>query len=351
MFESQQMRGGAGARRERGSWLIGSAVAVAVLLLLSLALGLMVNVAIVRGSRSALDAAEAVRAQTVAKLADYVAEVAELSVKTEAVKAEQARLNQAAKEQAAAQLQERERTKADLVRFSSWFQTENARLAKILNGVRSQIEALTRSRERVDRELDEMRARLAERGSPAANAAARTAGGLRGRLISLGGPGVTATRREPLPAPAAVSTAADEYEKPVPSPFSDSVYEGNLVNGLPEGAGTCVYANGNRYEGSFKQGQKHGRGTFAFANGDSYEGEYVADIREGQGVYRYQDGSRYEGAFRNGLRQGTGRYVYRGGGEYTGEFNNGKRDGRGCYTFPDGVKLEGRWQNDGFVGP
>ena len=49
-----------------------------------------------------------------------------------------------------------------------------------------------------------------------------------------------------------------------------SYYEGQFLNGLPQGDGICFYANGDRYEGGWKNNAPDGEGVMYFANGKVY---------------------------------------------------------------------------------
>ncbi len=44
----------------------------------------------------------------------------------------------------------------------------------------------------------------------------------------------------------------------------ENKYDGEFKNGLPNGKGTIVYANGGRYVGQWKKGLRHGEGTYIF---------------------------------------------------------------------------------------
>ena len=59
--------------------------------------------------------------------------------------------------------------------------------------------------------------------------------------------------------------------------YKEGKYIGQVLNGLAEGRGTCIFNNGNKYEGYCKQGKAEGRGTKHWNNGDRYEGEYKND--------------------------------------------------------------------------
>lgn len=54
-----------------------------------------------------------------------------------------------------------------------------------------------------------------------------------------------------------------------------SQYQGTLVNGLPEGRGTCRYMNGDRYEGGWSRHAPHGEGTLLLADGRRLQGHWV----------------------------------------------------------------------------
>lgn len=49
-----------------------------------------------------------------------------------------------------------------------------------------------------------------------------------------------------------------------------SYFEGEFINGLPQGEGICYYASGDRYEGGWKNNAPDGEGVMYFANGTVY---------------------------------------------------------------------------------
>ena len=51
-------------------------------------------------------------------------------------------------------------------------------------------------------------------------------------------------------------------------------YEGEIVNGVPNGQGTETLPNGKKYEGEWKDGRPNGRGTDIFPDGSKGIGEF-----------------------------------------------------------------------------
>ncbi len=151
---------------------------------------------------------------------------------------------------------------------------------------------------------------------------------------------------------------------------NDDRYEGQMLNGRPNGYGTFISAENNRrYRGSFKNGEFHGRGEYTFANGSRYIGEFAGSQPHGRGVFTaYEDGKpdrplytytgrfylgtingngvvvsadnvRCEGVFYSNTLTGRGICTYPSGSEfrrYDGELRNGRPDGRGVITYSDG---------------
>ncbi|QIB27932.1 copper amine oxidase N-terminal domain-containing protein [Caloranaerobacter azorensis] len=82
--------------------------------------------------------------------------------------------------------------------------------------------------------------------------------------------------------------------------FEDGYYEGELLNGIPNGYGKCVWNNGDIYEGNWFDGQKSGQGKYIWANGDIYEGNWHEGRIYGKGKYTFANGDIYEGEFADG---------------------------------------------------
>ncbi len=125
-----------------------------------------------------------------------------------------------------------------------------------------------------------------------------------------------------------------------------ATYEGDLVNGVPEGTGKMIYANGNVYEGEWKNGLPEGQGKATFADGRVYEGEWKAGKCEGQGKMTHADGDVYEGEWKDGKYEGQGKYTGADGRVYEGEYKADKKEGQGKYTYANGDVYEGEWKAD-----
>jgi hypothetical protein len=100
-------------------------------------------------------------------------------------------------------------------------------------------------------------------------------------------------------------------------------YEGDIVNGTPNGQGTETYPDGGSYVGEYKDGIPNGQGTLTHPNGEKYEGEFKSNKYHGQGTYTWSDGRKY-----------------------VGEWKDGKQNGQGTFTWSDGRKNVGEWKND-----
>ena len=77
-------------------------------------------------------------------------------------------------------------------------------------------------------------------------------------------------------------------------------YEGEIVNGVPNGQGTMTCCDGIKYVGGYKDGEKNGQGTETFPNGNKFVGEFKDGKKHGQGTYTYPDGRKKLGEFREG---------------------------------------------------
>jgi hypothetical protein len=177
---------------------------------------------------------------------------------------------------------------------------------------------------------------------------------------------------------------------------NQAYYRGPWSKGLPEGKGTCIFADGSYYEGDFLDGEAddehahlilptgasyrgqikksiiEGEGEMRQSVGSEdsyiYKGTWKAGKPHGHGVEKYGDGSEYEGPFANGLKSCfdpektieekeaefrhrgtlTSQGVYRSaaGEIYRGEFLNGRMHGFGDYSRPDGsLRYTGQFHN------
>lgn len=131
--------------------------------------------------------------------------------------------------------------------------------------------------------------------------------------------------------------------------------EGYWKNGVLEGVGREIEANGDYYEGGFERNKRHGAGTFAAFEGvNTYSGGWEMGVKHGFGQENLE-GVVYEGPFVHGEKTGNGRLLLIDG-EYIGTIVNGQPEGEGTWLTSDGCykgtwragKLEGRvdWVDD-----
>jgi len=99
-------------------------------------------------------------------------------------------------------------------------------------------------------------------------------------------------------------------------------YEGEIVNGVPNGQGTMTCCDGIKYVGGYKDGEKNGQGTETFPDGSEYVGGYKNGYEHGQGTLTIPDGGKYEGEWKGGKKNGQGTWTYFNGDKYVGEFKD-----------------------------
>lgn len=139
------------------------------------------------------------------------------------------------------------------------------------------------------------------------------------------------------------------------------VYEGDMVHGMRDGRGVCLYNNGLLYEGEWKDDREHGHGTLRTSDRKMiiYQGEWERGRLHGRGTYYYHEASSteassehdpprhfYQGEFRENLRNGTGHYQLSDGSIYNGGWRDGTMAGRGVFTWPDGSIYDGDWKDN-----
>ena len=78
------------------------------------------------------------------------------------------------------------------------------------------------------------------------------------------------------------------------------VYDGELVDGIPNGKGSSINVKGVRYSGEWKNGLYHGNGKVTLPCGETYEGGFEKGLRHGKGVIT-RDGISLTYTFHYGL--------------------------------------------------
>ena len=145
---------------------------------------------------------------------------------------------------------------------------------------------------------------------------------------------------------------------------NDEGYEGDLVNGLPNGYGrrfrhrkfSCdgtEISYCTLYEGMWKDGYFHGIGIFtSFDSEDQskvesrYEGNFVMGKRDGYGIlFTFTDGT-LRGEFKDGFIIGYAEMEYLNGDIYQGGWDMECRQGIGKMIYSDGTILNSEWEDD-----
>jgi hypothetical protein len=131
-------------------------------------------------------------------------------------------------------------------------------------------------------------------------------------------------------------------------------YEGDFVNGKPDGKGIYVYVNGDRYDGMFRNGLPNGRGLFIFKDDARYDGVFENGTMK-QGTVVFPNGNRYIGEFQvvrnvetnviSSQPGGRGQFIYVNGDRYVGQFFAGSPFGPGVLTRTDGTRCTGQFLN------
>jgi hypothetical protein len=183
---------------------------------------------------------------------------------------------------------------------------------------------------------------------------------------------------------------------------NDQKYEGEIINGKPNGIGIINYTNGNKYEGEVKNGERHGKGKQMSPDGTWQEGEWDKDKATGNFIFYqndkitfegilfdteddleiefngkffdddgnlkieghfkgkgnvedpildgigciYLNGGKAKGEFKSGALHGKGLLHTPEGQIYEGEFKKGKFHGHGASSYPNGEKYSGEWKDN-----
>jgi hypothetical protein len=166
----------------------------------------------------------------------------------------------------------------------------------------------------------------------------------------------TPTRRGKEAATLEALVSARNDPMPVPkrpgSHVPAGTYTGQIVDGVPCGNGSWVYAEkpqGDTYAGECAQGMPWGQGKITFQNNDTFEG-FVLGWTTGEGTFTWANGDRFIGG--NPQQYwGQATILYRDGRVYEGGTRGGYTHGYGKMTYPDGRVEAGRWAQNGTRRP
>lgn len=122
------------------------------------------------------------------------------------------------------------------------------------------------------------------------------------------------------------------------------LYDGEWKDGMYNGQGYLLYADGNYYKGAFVEGKRSGYGILQCTNGDRYEGNFLNDRENGELNCYYADGTFYKGNWVDGdWTHGT--YKNQVGTTFTGDWSDRWHCGIGTIQYTDGTKYEGSWRD------
>lgn len=132
---------------------------------------------------------------------------------------------------------------------------------------------------------------------------------------------------------------------------SGVAYNGNFVDGIKNGPGILIFPDGTKFEGTFKNDEISGEVKITWPNGITYEGNISQGIFNGEGTLTDPKKGSYTGEFKNGLYHGQGTYIWKNEGtKYKGEYFDGKKNGYGQYYFSDGAYIEGNFESGDLNG-
>ena len=149
-------------------------------------------------------------------------------------------------------------------------------------------------------------------------------------------------------------TGAKVFWVSTSSLLTSAIWEGPVVNGLAQGAGSftiTIRRDGKDLEGKGQgemvSGYLDGKVVLQWSHGDSFDGFYRKGLINGKGLYSWANGNRYDGEWKDGNVSGKGMFTWSDGRIYDGEWLEGKRNGQGVMKDPQGkVLYEGQWKED-----
>ncbi|OMJ70940.1 hypothetical protein SteCoe_30977 [Stentor coeruleus] len=125
---------------------------------------------------------------------------------------------------------------------------------------------------------------------------------------------------------------------------NDSIYYGELKDGIPNGQGIEKWSDGKFYEGQYINGLRTGQGVFIWPDQSYYKGDFIDNDMEGFGIFKWGNGNLYEGTWKKSKMHGQGKYIWSDKNIYVGGYENGLKHGDGVFIWPDGKQMRGTWR-------
>ena len=120
---------------------------------------------------------------------------------------------------------------------------------------------------------------------------------------------------------------------------------GVLVNrtaGTPTQSSVAILHDIDIYEGDLVEGVPNGYGELTFGN----YGSIISKYGKQRFPFPTQNLDRYEGQFSNGLPHGSGKLIWHHGVEYEGTFNQGRKEGLFTLRLPKGITVQAEFSHD-----
>jgi|GEM_PF-690740 len=130
-----------------------------------------------------------------------------------------------------------------------------------------------------------------------------------------------------------------------------SYQEGEFIDDKLEGYGTQFNIKDNsKIEGKFSKGElTDGYSKITYSNGSSYEGNLLNGNPNGYGSYIAELGDKYVGEFKMGKREGKGTQYYKNGEKHEGEWFDNEQHGKGTTFLSNNNRLVGIWKFGKFI--
>mmetsp|Transcript_2035 Transcript_2035/g.4654 ORF Transcript_2035/g.4654 Transcript_2035/m.4654 type:complete len:498 (+) Transcript_2035:2152-3645(+) len=126
-------------------------------------------------------------------------------------------------------------------------------------------------------------------------------------------------------------------------------FKGNWLNGLKEGLGSTYLKDGISMECEYLRGEPQWPFTYMKPGEWMYIGDLVEGLRQGPGECLWENGTSYKGLWHEDKRQGHGKFIDSDGTVYDGDWDNDMKCGQGILET-ETIVLVGNWVQNSMIG-